>query len=104
MSRIKLILKTIGLSAVVLSGCITPATAQTIDKPLKKYNARALTSTKPQKLYHNLLVTKSQEELHQEQPKISIGQDINTSSSLEISQATETNQLTETDTYSEFER
>ena len=98
MSRIKLILKTIGLSAVVLSNYITPATAQTIDKPPKKYNARALTNTKPQKLYHNLLATKSQEELHQEQPKILIGQDINSFRSLEISQATET------DAYSEFER
>ncbi len=104
MSRIKLIFKTIGLSAVVLSSYITSATAQTIYKPPKNYNSGILTSAKPQKLHHNLLATKSQAELHQEQPKISSRQDVNTSSILKISQAPETNQLTETDTYSEFER
>ncbi len=110
MSRIELIFKTIGVSAVVLSSCMASATAQSINKLPKNYSASRLTNLK------------SQKELDQEQPKVSTREDINTSSSLEISQATETvqapetvqepetdqlpesDQAPETTTYSEFEK
>ena len=93
MSRVELILKTIGVSGVMLSSCITPVTSQTIYKPPKSHNPQTLTSTKPQKLHNNLLATESQSALNQEQPRISTQQEINTSTALEISQATETEQI-----------
>ena len=110
MSRIELIFKTIGVSAVVLSSCMASATAQSINKLPKNYSASRLTNLK------------SQKELDQEQPKVSTREDINTSSPLEISQAPENNsapetvqepetdqspesdQAPETTTYSEFEK
>ncbi|MGK7897874.1 MAG: hypothetical protein AB4372_30715, partial [Xenococcus sp. (in: cyanobacteria)] len=78
MSRVELILKTIGVSGVMLSSCITPVTSQTIYKPPKSHNPQTLTSTKPQKLHNNLLATESQSALNQEQPRISTQQEINT--------------------------
>ena len=123
MSRIELILKTIGVSTVVLSSCMTPATAQTLYKPPKNHNSHTFSSTTPpQQLHSNLLSTKYQSELEPEQPRISTQQEINTSSSPEISQATEAEQPlettqeteteqppepaqeTENDTYSEFQK
>ena len=127
MSRIELILKTIGVSTVVLSSCITPATAQTLYKPPKNHDSHTFSSTTPpQQLHSNLLSTKYQSELEPEQPRISSQQEINNSintfSSPEISQATEAEQPlettqeteteqppeptqeTETDTYSEFQK
>ncbi len=85
MSRIELICQTIGVSAVVLSSCMASATAQTMSKLPKEHSASTLTNLQ------------SQEELHQEQPKISTREDINTSSSREISQARETDGVPETD-------
>ena len=98
MSRIELICQTIGLSAVVLSSCMASATAQTMYKLPKKHRASTLINFQ------------SQEQLHQEQPKISTREDINTSSSREISQARETDPALETDgapetnPYSELEK
>ena len=93
MSRVELIFKNIGVSAIMLSSCMTSATAQTIYKPPKSHNPQALTNIKPQKLQPNILITQSQSELNQEQSRISSQQQINKSRSLEISQATETEQI-----------
>ena len=84
MSRVDLILKTIGVSAVILSSCITSTTAQTIDKPPKNYNFPRLTD-----------ITNTSNPLE-------ISQATEMPSETEIEQAPETNQ--ETDSYSEFER
>jgi len=79
-NRIELIFQTIGVTTVILSSCLPPAIAQTIDKPAKNHNFRTLTNIK------------------------------NPSRPLTISQAIETdiaqepNQATETDTDSEFGR
>ena len=73
MSRVKLIFKTIGVSAVILSSCLAPTMAQTINKPPKNQNFRALNNIK------------------------------NPSPPLTISQAMEMAQETETNDYSELE-
>ncbi len=90
MSRAKLILKNIGVSAVILSSCITSAAAQIIDKPPKGDNFPKLT---------NIKNTLNPVEISQ---AIDTAQE--TAQETEIEVEPETNQETETAPYSEFER
>ena len=86
MSRAELILKTIGVSTVILSSCLTSATAQIIDKPPKNDNFPQLT---------NINNTTS---------SVEISQATEIAQEAEIEPASETNQGTEMAPDSEFER
>ena len=96
MSRVKLILKTIGVSAIILSSCITSTIAQTIDKPPKNRNSRTLANIKPQELQSNFSPSNPVEISQATEP--ANAQPQRTAESLEPERETET------ETYSEFER
>lgn len=94
MSRVELFLKTIGVSAIILSSCITSTTAQTINKPPKNYNFSKLTNIKNTS---NPLEISQATETAQET-------EVETAQETEIEPAPETNEQTETNPYSELER
>ncbi|ELS00353.1 outer membrane protein [Xenococcus sp. PCC 7305] len=86
MSRVELILKTIGVSAVILSSYITPTSAQTIDKPPKPQNFH--TSTNIKNTTSPLKISQATDTVEEE----------------EVEQVEELDPTVEAETYSEFER
>ena len=104
MSRVEQILKTIGVSAVILSGCIAPTMAQSINKLPKNHDARRLIDISDTS--NPLEISQSTETSQETETNLEAetSQETETNPEAETSQETETNPEAETDTYSEFEK